>query len=253
MNFIMDQTLAKNYKSNSQKARVITETWVAENFKCPYCKKKLKQYNPNNECADYYCSKCNEDFELKTKNGKFSNLINGASYKATLNKISSNRNSNWILLEHKNFTVTNLTFIPKCFFYDSIVEAREPLKQTARRAGWQGCRLNMNMIPSFGKIKYIKDSQEIDKKIIAYHLKMANPFKNANLKDKSWKLEVLSLVDSLPENIFTLKELEKLIPTVQDKHPNNKHIDAKFRQVLQILRNEGYVLFLGDGLYQKLF
>lgn len=146
-----------------------------------------------------------------------------------------------------------MTFISKCFFYDSIVESRDPLKATARRAGWQGCKINLRMIPSFGKIKYIKDNQAIDKKIISYHLKMAKPFKNANLKEKSWKLEILSLIDSLPENIFTLKELEKLIPTIQDKHPNNKHIDAKFRQALQILRDEGYLLFLGNGLYQKLF
>ena len=83
--------------------------------------------------------------------------------------------------------------IPKYFFYDEMIEPRKELSETARRHGWQGCRIALNMIPSFGKISYIKNNKEVDKKIIAYKLGKASAFKKSNLKNKNWKLEILSL------------------------------------------------------------
>ena len=37
MNLKFDIEKIKNYKSNSQKARVLTENWVNENMYCPRC------------------------------------------------------------------------------------------------------------------------------------------------------------------------------------------------------------------------
>ena len=258
MNFVIDTNISGNYKNKSQKARVITETWLLNNFKCPFCNSKLTQYTANNKCADYYCKKCNEDFELKTINGKFpKDKMNGAGYKATLDKINSDKSSHWILLEHNNFTVNGLTFIPKYFFYDEMIEPRKELSETAKRHGWQGCRIALNMIPSFGKISYIKNNKEVDKKIIAYKLEKASAFKKSDLKNKNWKLEILSIVDSIPETIFSANDLYEFIPTLEKKHPDNHHIDARIRETLQQLRDEGYIKFLDTegfkGLYQKLF
>ncbi|MBR5647896.1 restriction endonuclease [Candidatus Saccharibacteria bacterium] len=254
----MNTDIPGNYKNKSQKARVITEAWLLENFKCPFCNSKLAQYTANNKCTDYYCKKCNEDFELKTINGKFpKGKMNGASYKATLEKINSDKSSHWILLEHNNFTVNRLTFIPKFFFYDEMIEPRKELSKTAKRHGWQGCKISLNMIPSFGKISYIKNNKEVDDKIINYKLEKASGFKNANLKNKNWKLEILSLIDSVPETVFSASDLYEYIPALEEKHPDNHNIDAKIRETLQQLRDEGYVKFLDKegfkGLYQKLF
>lgn len=258
MNFVMNTELSGNYKNKSQKARVITETWVLNNFRCPFCDSKLSQYTANNKCADYYCKKCNEDFELKTINGKFpKGKMNGAGYQATLDKINSDKSSHWILLEHDNFIISGLTFIPKYFFYDEMIEPRNKLTDTAKRAGWQGCRIALNMIPSFGRIAYIKNNKEVDKKIIEYKLEKTSAFKKSNLKNKNWKLEILSIVDSIPETIFSANDLYEFIPMLEQKHPNNHHIDARIRETLQHLRDEGYIKFLDTegfkGLYQKLF
>jgi len=258
MNFVMNTNISGNYKNKSQKARVITETWLLDNFKCPFCNSKLTQYITNNKCADYYCKKCKEDFELKTINGKFpKDKMNGAGYKATLDKINSDKSSHWILLEHNNFTINGLIFIPKYFFYDEMIEPRKELSETAKRHGWQGCRIALNMIPSFGKISYIKNNKEVDKKIIAYKLGKALALKKADLKNKNWKLEVLSIVDSIPETIFSANDLYEFIPMLEKKHPDNHHIDARIRETLQQLRDEGYIKFLDTegfkGLYQKLF
>lgn len=100
MNLMLNTDLGNKYKrSNSQKAKAMTEAWISENFNCPFCNVKLSQYSPNNKCADFYCKKCNEDFELKSVKGKFSkSKIIGAEYNTTIEKIKTN-NSNWLLLE----------------------------------------------------------------------------------------------------------------------------------------------------------
>ena len=92
--------------------------------------------------------------------------MNGAGYQATLDKINSDKSSHWILLEHSDFTVNGLTFIPKYFFYDEMIELRKELSATAKRHGWQVFRISLNMIPSFGKISYMKNNKEVDKKLL---------------------------------------------------------------------------------------
>ena len=81
--------------------------------------------------------------------------------------------------------------------------------------------------------------------------------KKSDLKNKNWKLEVLSIVDSIPETIFSANDLYEFIPMLQKKHPENHHIEARIRETLQQLRDKGYIKFLDTegfkGLYQKLF
>ncbi|MCI9138110.1 MAG: hypothetical protein HFH48_11245 [Lachnospiraceae bacterium] len=43
------------------------------------------------------------------------------------------------------------------------------------------------------------------------------------------------------------------IEILQEKHKNNHNIEAKIRQQLQILRDKGFIEFLGRGHYRKRF
>jgi len=70
MKLSLDLELAKTYTSTSQKARVLTEGWVLDEVYCPSCGGPVDNYNNNKPVADFYCKKCIEDFELKSKNGK---------------------------------------------------------------------------------------------------------------------------------------------------------------------------------------
>lgn len=259
MNLLLDTKLADAYKiSQSQKSKALTEPWVLNNFNCPFCNSKLYQHHANNKCADFYCKKCNEDFELKSCCGKFSrNKITGSAYEATVEKISSNKSSNWILLERNDEKVTGLIFIPKYFFYSDMIEKRNPLSDSAQRKGWIGCLIHLNMIPSFGKIQYVKNGKEVNKKLIKYKLDRAIKFKNIDPKHKDWKLEILSIIDSIPETTFSLDDLYEHIEALKPNHQKNSNIDANIRGTMQCLRDEGYIKFLDSegyrGLYQKLF
>ena len=71
MNTFFKKELAENYNSNSQKIRVLSENWVDEEVFCPNCGINIKNYENNKPVADFYCPKCNEEYELKSKKDFF--------------------------------------------------------------------------------------------------------------------------------------------------------------------------------------
>lgn len=68
MNLHFNENLAINYKSFSQKIRVMSEFWLAENLFCPCCGNfNIEKIKNNSPVADIFCGNCGEIFELKSK------------------------------------------------------------------------------------------------------------------------------------------------------------------------------------------
>src|SRR3989338_1065532 len=60
------------YESNSQRIRVLTEKWTENNMFCPACLNlHIKQFPNNMPVADFFCPKCNEQYQLKSQKNKF--------------------------------------------------------------------------------------------------------------------------------------------------------------------------------------
>jgi len=60
------------YESGSQSARFWTEKWVEQSLYCPNCGNLKLSKLPNNQpVADFKCSACIEEFELKSQKTKF--------------------------------------------------------------------------------------------------------------------------------------------------------------------------------------
>ncbi len=71
------------------------------------------------------------------------------------------------------------------------------------------------------------------------------------LKERStWSKEVTACIESLGKRRFTLKEIYEFEDSFQKLHPDNKHIRTQIRKELQKLRDEGYINFLGGGVYE---
>lgn len=70
---------------------------------------------------------------------------------------------------------------------------------------------------------------------------------------KGWKREVFKCINMIPNQIFTLKEINKFENYLSRIYPSNKHIQDKIRQQLQYLRDLGLIEFLGSGRYKKLW
>lgn len=67
-----------------------------------------------------------------------------------------------------------------------------------------------------------------------------------------WLNNVLDCVNKIPHSPFELEEVYAFDNILSKMHPNNHHVHAKIRQELQLLRNKGFLEFLGKGKYRKL-
>jgi hypothetical protein len=68
-----------------------------------------------------------------------------------------------------------------------------------------------------------------------------------------WKLEVFKCVNSIPNQFFSLKEVNEFENNLKKKYPSNTRVKDKIRQQLQFLRDLGLIEFLGNGQYKKLW
>ena len=251
----MDDKVAENYKSNSQKIRVITEQWVSNNLFCPYCgKEKIAHFENNRPVADFYCPDCAEEYELKSKNGTIENKVNDGAYDTMIKRIESINNPNFFFMNYnkQDLHVKDFLMVPKYFFSPEIIEKRKPLSDTARRAGWVGCYIVLKQIPQEGRIFIVKNEIEIPQKEIISKVKRTDFIKQYKLDARGWVLDVLNCVNQIEGRDFTLEQMYKFEDVLSKKHPDNNHIKDKIRQKLQILRDKGILEFRGRGHYRKI-
>jgi len=253
MNLILKNKLADNYKSASQKIRVLTESWVDDSVYCPNCgRTKIDKYPNNRPVADFHCSQCNEEYELKSKKDSIGSKILDGAYSTMIERLKSSNNPNFFLLNYdpSNFSINDFCVIPKHFFVPEIIEKRKPLVQTARRAGWVGCNILFKSIPSTGKIFYVKNGLiEPKEKVLVEWKKTLFLKEEKDLLAKGWLLDVMRCLERIERADFLLEEIYAFEPELSKLHPENRHIKDKIRQQLQILRDRNYLDFISRGRY----
>jgi type II restriction enzyme len=254
MNLFFDKKLADDYKSPSQKIRVLTEHWVDKQVYCPNCGHfDIDKYGNNKPVADFFCSNCKEDYELKSKKNSVGIKIVDGAYRTMIERLQGINNPNFFLLNYDllNFSVLNFFVIPKHFFVPDIIERRKALSQTARRAGWVGCNILLQSIPQTGKIFFVKNRQiEPRESVIANWQKTLFLREEKEISAKGWLLDVMNCVEKLESKEFNLDEVYAFEKFLNKKHPENKHIKDKVRQQLQVLRDKGYLEFIKRGRYR---
>lgn len=253
MNLNLNIKTAELYNSASQKVRIFTENWVDKQVYCPNCGNSISHYENNRPVADFFCLSCKEEYELKSKKNSISSKIVDGAYRTMIERLQSNNNPNFFLLNYnvKNFKILNFFVIPKHFFIPQIIEKRKPLSASARRAGWIGCNILLQSIPQTGKIFFIKDSLvEPKNKVLNEWQKTLFLREEKETKAKGWLLDIMSCIDNIGSKDFSLKEIYAFESILSKKHPDNRHIKDKIRQQLQILRDKGYLKFVIKGTYR---
>lgn len=255
MKLTFDRQRATAYKSQSQKVRVLTEQWVDESIFCPNCGHlDINKYPNNQPVADFYCSNCKEDYELKSKQDGIGTKIVDGAYRTMIERLQDSNNPNLFLLNYnlQNFEVVNFLVIPKHFFIPDIIEKRKPLSQTARRAGWIGCNILLQSIPQTGKIFFIKNRGiEPKEKVLAEWQKTLFLREEKEISAKGWLMDIMVCVEKLGQKEFSLDEVYAFENELSRKHPENRHIKDKIRQQLQLLRDKGYLKFIKRGHYRR--
>lgn len=256
MNVSLDMSLAANYHSPSQIARVITESWVLGNMYCPRCGEDCLQHFRNNRpVADFYCNGCKNQFELKSKHGKIGKTVSDGAYETMIDRITSNTNPDFFIMEYSlNFKprIENLFVIPKFFFTPVVIIKRPPLPDTAKRAGWIGCNINIKNIPNQGRIPIVNQGQIVNKQTVLKRMAIANQLDIDKVESRSWLFDVLSCINKIPNELFSLTDIYAFSSHLAQLHPQNHNVNAKVRQQLQFLRDKGFIVFLGNGKYRKI-
>lgn len=246
--------LADGYKNQSQKIRILTEDWVGNFAFCPNCGQlKIDKYPNNRPAADFYCSKCREEYELKSKQDSIGTKIVNGAYTTMIERLKSVNNPNFFFLNYdfQNFEVLNFLVIPKHFFVPDIIEKRKPLQITARRAGWVGCNILLQSIPQVGKIFFIKNKiVEPKNRVLTEWKKTLFLREEKEMSAKGWLLDIMSCIDKLRSSKFLLSEIYVFENELGKKHPDNHYVKDKIRQQLQVLRDKGYLKFTNRGQYQ---
>ncbi len=253
MNLAFNTNLAQGYKSNSQIARILTENWVLNNSYCPSCGNlPLNEFENNRPVADFYCKQCREEFELKSKSGKLSNTITDGAYSAMIERINAENNPNFFFLTYtKNWTVNDFVIIPKQFFTTEIIIKRPPLAETARRAGWVGCNIDISKVADAGKVFLVKNAQIINQDFVKKTFNRTLFLRSRSKDSKGWILDIMNCIDSIKKDTFNLDEVYKFEDKLKLKYPNNNFIKDKIRQQLQVLRDKGIIEFVSRGNYKK--
>ena len=254
MDMHFDESLVTNYKSKSQKIRIMSESWICKNMFCPCCGNSNISHLKNNlPVADMQCLNCGEIFELKSKQGKIGNKINDGSYTTMIERITSITNPDLFVMQYSsNYYVTDLLLIPKFFFTHQIIEKRKPLSATAKRAGWTGCNILYSDIPKQGKINIITNGiiKSTNEVVNMYsHIKKLNI---QNIDSRGWLMDVIYCINEIENDEFSLKDIYEYAEILKRKHIHNNNIEAKIRQQLQILRDKGFIEFVERGYYRKL-
>jgi type II restriction enzyme len=242
-----------SYASGSQSARVWTEAWVSTWAYCPHCgNAKMSRFPNNSPLADFLCSSCSEEFELKSQKAKFGARVVDGAYKTKCERLAASNNPNLLLMNYdlKSRSVVNLLIVPKHFFVHDIIEERRPLAATARRAGWIGSNILLSQVPESGKIHIIQNGIIRPKEAVLEEWQRTLFLRSESLQNRGWLLDVMKCVESLGKRDFALDEVYAFDRHLGNLYPGNQNVRPKIRQQLQYLRDRGFIEFVSRGHYR---
>jgi len=166
--------------------------------------------------------------------------------------ILHNGTPHFFLLSYEldSMRVQNLLCIPDFAITESALEKRNPLASTARRAGWVGCNILLDRIPSDARISIVKENYPTPPSDVRRAYKRLKPLASLKLEKRGWTLDVLNAIGTLGKTEFGLPEIYAFEQSLLKLHPKNYHVRDKIRQQLQVLRDLDILEFLGGGSYK---
>ncbi len=241
------------YSSGSQSARAWTERWVSDWAYCPNCgSPKINSFPNNSPVADFFCSSCKEEYELKSQKSVFGKKVLDGAFQTKCERLAADNNPNLFLLNYdlKELSVRNLLVVPKHYFVREIIEKRKPLADTARRAGWVGSNILLNQIPQSGKIFIVRAGQPESKDAVLSKWKQTLFLRDQEQEARGWLIEVMKCVEDIGKREFQIDDIYAFENRLSQLYPGNRNVRPKIRQQLQFLRDRGYLEFVTRGYYR---
>ena len=258
MDIYLDPTVAKGYKSGSQVARRITEDWASRNFFCLACTaERVRSERTNAPVTDYRCPSCDAAYQLKSTKGSFGSTVQNSAYGPKMDAIANGNAPHYAFLEYSrpDWQVTNLFVLPGHLLSPAVVQERAPLQKTAKRAGWISSNILLGKLPTDARVQVIsagivRDPLEVRRDWSRYS------FLHTDERSRGgWGADILLCVRTLQEETksteFTLQAFySRFGAELSTRYPNNRNVEAKVRQQLQVLRDGRVIEFLEPGHYR---
>jgi type II restriction enzyme len=254
MELTCDLSVALNYKSPPQRARVISESWFSQNIYCLACESDgVTRTAPNTRATDFICNSCGHRYELKTFTRRPPRSLVDGAYSALIARINASAAPTLCLLgRNESWQIQSLTAIHSSFLTSWVIERRPPLSQSARRAGWVGCNIRLDRIPPDGEIAIISDGICHPKPDVRSRFRRFLPLKNLPADQRGWTTLTLAIIRTVGKYSFELSDLYAREHQFAEVYPGNRNVRAKIRQQLQVLRDLGVLGFEGSGRYHLL-
>jgi type II restriction enzyme len=245
----MPGELACARKNPRQQIKLISEWWGARNLFCPNCPAEALSLPPNDtEVCDFMCVRCGERFEMKAMNSPIGGVVPDGGYCAMMRAIDEGRTPNLFLLhyERNDWRVTNLLLVPQVAFSTSAIEkcAKLPGRPYAL------CKILLRNIPPLAKIPVVKEGKALSAGTVRAVYNRIIELRHEPVHERCWTLDVLRIVQSLGEKPFANDKVYAFAHELEKLHPDNRHIKAKIRQQLQVLRDLGFLQHVSSGLWR---
>jgi type II restriction enzyme len=157
-----------------------------------------------------------------------------------------------ILERNANWEIQNFTAIHHLFLTPEVIEKRKPLSDTARRAGWIGCNIRLDRIAADARIPIVVSGRIGDPSAVRDAYQRFENLKALSPERRGWTTLTLGIVRGLRKLSFTLSDLYDKEKDFACAYPSNRNVRPKIRQQLQVLRDLGYLGFIGHGKYRVL-
>lgn len=253
MDLRLDPALAEGYASGAQRARVLTEAWFARHAYCPACGSGgVGRHGNNRPAADFFCARCGHDFELKSGKRRIGDRVPDGAYDSMVARLDAPDAPHLCLMAYdaRALAVRDLLVVPRHVVTPRAVERRKPLAPTARRAGWVGCNLVLRDLPEAGRVFLVRDGiAEPKERVLATWRKTAF-LDGAGSGARGWLLDVWRCVEDLGRAEFSIADAYGFEARLSRLYPGNRNVRPKIRQQLQVLRDNGRLVFLGGGTYR---
>jgi type II restriction enzyme len=253
MRLELDLHLADGYKSPSQRARVMTEGWFAENMYCAACPSAgLVHTRASTQVVDFVCDSCGAEYQVKAKAGPLGPRLRDAAYAPMIERARENRSPHFAFLgyDSERWRVRGLLLVPGHFITPDVIQPCKALGASARRAGWVGCNILVDRIPPDGRLAVVQGDRIVPPGEVRHGWDLFADLSRASAAARGWSVDVLRCVRSLAACEFRLRDFyERFERHLALLHPDNRNVQPKIRQQLQVLRDRGIVRFLGRGRY----
>ncbi len=248
MNLNCNLSLGDRLKRNTQRARVITEAWFEAEGYCLNCNsKRLNPTTAGTIARDFVCPVCSQPYELKSAARAHTRIVQDGGFDSMMRRIRAQEAPALMLMHYSaQWCVQKLIAIHPVFLTSVVVrKRRKPHIRPRSGLEYWMCDLDLTVIPPDGKIVIVDASGARREEDARREFRESKRFAEIPVAKRGWTALVLAAVRKIGKTEFCLDDVYAHEETMHRAYPSNSHIRPKIRQQLQVLRDLGYIEFLG--------